>query len=87
MRDSRRAFLFYELSSFRYRVAGFIQPGNLGFGHPPSERARVLLCLFGILGAGNGERALADRPIQCHLCIGFAAMILADLGHQFDQWS
>jgi len=67
MRDTVAHFFFIRQSSFQYRVADLIQPGDLRICHFPAKSTRVLQGLLGVLRARDGERAFADGPIQRHL--------------------
>src|SRR6185436_16281900 len=43
-----------------------VQRGDFVLGEPPAECAGVLLRLGGVLGAGDGDGALADDPVERH---------------------
>ena len=69
---------------FKNTVAHFIEHCNFLVGQPPTQRTGVLLRLFDVFRARDRERSLADQPVQRHLRIGFAAVVLPDARHQFD---
>src|SRR5512141_1651999 len=68
----------FFLLRFKDLLACLIQPGNFLVGQLPAESARVFLRLSSILGAGNDKRPFADRPVQRHLCVRLAPMVLPD---------
>lgn len=44
-----------------------VQLSNLPIAQPPTNCPRQVSQLFLILGARDGQRALADAPVDCHL--------------------
>ena len=66
-------------------IARPIQRLDLLLGQLPAERARVLSRLLGVLRAGDVHGPFADTPVQRHLRVRLAAVILSDLGHEFEQ--
>ena len=70
---------------FKNTIAHFIESCNFLVGQPPTQRTGVLLRLFDVLRTGDWKRPLADRPVQGNLGVGFAAVVLPDARHQFDQ--
>ena len=69
-----------ELDSSADFLAGLVQGRDCIAGQAPAQSPGVLLRLPWILGAWDGQRALADQPVERHLrwrlvTVGFAKLL------------
>ena len=76
---------FSIFASYSEIIAYLVQFCHFLIGNRPAKRSCVFLSLGCILCPGDGHRTLADHPVQSNLRIRFAAMVLSDFGHQFEQ--